>query len=376
MVVGLLMASALVAPMAPAKIPVVPGEGALYLTNSFVSGTDTGTKIFKATDVAPSEAAVKKAYLAYGVVGTGATTRFSYTVAEPLTVTGPIRAEIWVSCDVAAVYGHGNTAGAELDSSRFWLFKGTTQIGLDERQDAATTCTGPTSIRQIDFETPPVEAEFKKGDVIHLDFLFFISNPPESAAKNVHFLLGSTVHMARVTAMGLPGGGAATPKAVPQLVEEALEGTNATIDHSFENATSDTYRFNWTTETTDFDVLATAKATNGTVHVTAKDGSGNETLNFTLPDATTGDNFTSTMVNTTAGTWVIELAYTDFQGTLDFSLTPYVPPAVGGNATGDGNATENATAASAPDEGGLPGLEIVGAATAIAVAVAVRRRRD
>ncbi|MBI2077875.1 MAG: hypothetical protein HYT80_05825 [Euryarchaeota archaeon] len=353
------------------------GEGALYFTNKLITDPGaTGVKKFEMTDVAPTAAAPVKAYAMTSAFASTYQTQFEYKFPADTVLNGKMTVKTWVSCDVLAPFrpAYQNTQN-DLQALRVELYKGTTLLGEAHHYNSLAACTGPSVVHEISVQVPLDAVEMAKGDILGVRPLLWTTNPPEAQAKNVHFLVGGGTRISAIRGEGLPGASPAGAGPVAKLVEETLDGSAATVSHSFDNTTSDTYRFNWTTETVDFEVAAGANATNGTVHVTAKDGSGNETLNFTLPGAAGESEFNSTLANTTAGTWVIELAYADFQGTFDFNLSPFVPAAVGGNATDQGNATENATAASAPDEGGLPGLEIVGATLAIAAAVFVRRRR-
>ena len=377
-IVFVLATSAFVGVTAGQDAGSAAGEGALYFTNKLITDPGaTGVKKFEMSDAAPTAAAPVKAYAMTSAFASTYQTQFEYKIPADTVLNGKMTVKTWVSCDVVAPFrpAYQNTQN-DLQALRVELYKGATLLGEAHHYNSLATCTGPSSVNEINVQVTLDAVEMSKGDILGVRPLLWTTNPPEAQAKNVHFLVGGGTRISAIRGEGLPGASAAGPAgAVAKLVPGELEGDAATVSHSFENVTSDTYRFNWTTDGADFQVGAEANAGNGTVQVTARDGSGNETLNFTLPDATGGGDFTSTITNTTAGTWVIELAYADFRGTLNFTVTPYVAAVAGGNTTDGGNATENATGQSAPDEGGIPGLEIVGATLAIAAAVLARRRR-
>lgn len=171
---------------------------------------------------------------------------------------------------------------------------------------------------------------------------------------------------------------------VPGLGEthyEQIDDTVATIEHSFDEATDDTYIHNWTTEWANVTVSwETGSDTQGNATVSIRDGEETEQANLSL-QAHERDNLT--IEDAAAGPWQIIIEYEAFNGTLrlDLAEPPPVettPPAADENGqTGpdaEGQAT-NQTDDDLEETGFLPGPAAGAVVFLLLGTVALVRRR-
>lgn len=345
------------------------GEGAIYLTAEVVTAADTGTKVFAATDAAPTGEEAGKAYLATSFFALTYTTQWDYEVTSDFALEGMVKAVFYVACDSPAAYRPG-AAGAAA-GARFILMKDGDAISQQDAFGVANPCTGSSSVRELAFEVDSAGTEFEAGDVLNIQFLLWVSNAPESVRPHVYVLTESTAYPSGITGVGLPGGG----DAAPAVVQEDLAGETADVSHAFDTATTATYQYNWTANLTEARIVGNASASNGTAQVTVRDGDGSELVNTTV----TTDGWNETIdVEAAAGNWTIEIAYVEFIGSLDLAIgaVPEAPPITDGdgNETApDGNETADPESA---EDAGLPGPGLVAVLlVALGAAVALRRRR-
>lgn len=349
--------------------------GSIYFTEEVVSDplAGAGTRVMKAVAQAPADDTSEKAYVAFSFFQLTYTTQFEYEVQEDTVLTGPIHAKIYVSCDLPAAFRPG--VEGEQSSSAFNLLVDGTEIAGDARVDDAMTCTGPSDVIELHYEVDATGTELEAGDLLQADFLIWVTSGPALAVDHVHILVGSTTHPSGLTGPGLPGGDSA-----PQTIQDELTGETADVSHAFDNATTATYQYNWTTDLTEARIVANASATNGTAQVTVRDGAGDERVNVTV----TTDGWNETLdIEAAAGNWTVEIGYTDFVGSLDLAIGPIpeAPPTMDhdamdhGNETMGGNQTDDAGAESA-DGAALPGPGLVAVlAVALLGALAIPRRR-
>jgi hypothetical protein len=356
--------------LAPAAAQDAAPAGALYFTNKINADTPTGVKTIAMTDVAPTAAAPVKAYAQTSLFASTYQTQFEYKFAADAVLDGKFSVQTWVSCDVAAAFrpAYQNTAN-DLQAFRIELYKGATLLGESHSYTALSTCTGSSVIQELKGDITLAAVEFAKNDVLGVRPLLWTTNPPEAQAKNVHFLVGSTTRASAIRGPGLPGAGPAV--AASKLIEADLEGDAATIEQSFSNATSDTYRFNWTTDLESAQIVYNASAASGNATIVVQDGSGEEIFNQTI---TTGD--TEGMQELEAvepGAWVFTVSYDGFQGSLSLTADALPEPSPTGTS---GPASTSATSRATDLEAdGAPGLGLLGLGLGVLVAVGLVRRR-
>ncbi len=160
-------------------------------------------------------------------------------------------------------------------------------------------------------------------------------------------------------------------EAVGTIYEDLAEPI---VQHSFENATSDVYQFNFTSETgfglVDLDVNGT-----GFANATLVDGNGTELFNGTLASGVTEYQ------NFTAGAWTLVIAYDGFVGNMSFqfldgqSVQNDAEETVEETPTTDDNSTEEDLAGAEDDAKESPGAPMVALMAALAAVVLVRRRK-
>jgi len=356
-----------------------PPTTSLYFTSKVlavggVSGTSVLPKVFDATMDAPAVDASQKAYANAATGATAYPTAWAWKTGEPFQLSGQATISTWVSCDVLSVT-RPDPSGNQLSTMGVALQKNGADITGTSKTVFDTTpvvCTGPSSIRALTVVTGTADAEFKAGDTFGVRItMWALANAPEANHKNIHFLVGSTKHPSRVSVAGLPGALSAAPG--PSLIEDTLEGTSASIEHAFDNATSDTYRFNWTANLTAARIEHNVTAANGSVQLRILDGASTELVNATLNGTSAA---ASDVENATAGNWTVELSYSAFQGTLSLTIGAVPPPAPTANETADGNQTEESGQAEEhKNEGGIPSVGIIAVALAASAGVAIRRRR-
>ncbi len=140
--------------------------------------------------------------------------------------------------------------------------------------------------------------------------------------------------------MTLPIVGVEGGVTLPAVLYETLEA--AAVEHVFQNATSDDYVLNFTTDLSAAVAYFAVNGT-GTVNATLLDATGTELFNGTA------SSMSMDLGNVTAGAWQLLLDYTDFNGTFAFALTA---PAQEGT-DGSGNQNGGGTGTGGPD--GAPG---------------------
>lgn len=348
--------------------------GAIYLTDELVSDPlgGAGTRVLKAVAEAPADDASEKAYVAFSFFQLTYTTQFEYEVQQDTVLTGPIHAKIYVSCDLPAAFRPG--VEGEQSSSAFNLLVDGTEIAGDARVDDAMTCTGPSDVIELDYEVDAAGTELEAGDLLQADFLIWVTSGPAFAVDHVHILVGSTTHPSGLTGAGLPGG-----DALPETIQDELTGTTGQVNHAFDDATSETYIYNWTTNLAETRIVGNASATNGTAQVIVRDGVGAELVNATV----TTEGWNETLdVEGEPGNWTIHIAYADYAGRLEVTIGPVpdAPPATDDGAMDRGNETigneTDAAGAESADGASLPGPGLLAVLlVALGAAVAVRRRR-
>lgn len=365
-------ALALLAPL-PLVAGQAPGEGALFFTDEVLTrpANDLGTRVLGMTDAAPTEEASKKAYLATGLFALTYTTQFDYEVTEDFALEGTVKATVFVSCDAPAPYRPGQEGAAA--GARLILMKDGDAISQQDMFGVPSPCTGSSTIREFNFEVDSAGTEFEAGDVLNVQFLLWVLNPPQAAGSTVYALVGSTTHPSGITAVGLPSAGEGS-----ELVEETLVGETALVSHSFDNATTASYIYNWTTDLAQAQIAGNASVTNGSAQLTVRDANGTELLNTTIGP----DGWNETLdVDAAAGNWTILADYSDFVGSVSLAIGPVPAPALtpadegpAGNET-SGNETDDA--GPAEEEGaGIPGPGLAAVlVVSLAAAAYLRRRR-
>lgn len=116
---------------------------------------------------------------------------------------------------------------------------------------------------------------------------------------------------------------------------EQIDDTAASIEHSFDEPTDDTYIHNWTTQWSNVTVSwETGPDTQGNATVSIRDGAETEQANLSL-QADARDNLT--IEGAAAGPWQIIIEYEAFNGTLRLDLAEWIPETPGTPPTADEN---------------------------------------
>lgn len=355
--------------------PVVPTvEGVLYFSSRFKSGTETGVKAFHFNTGAPTKAASEKAYAQTSMLAQTYQTQWDYKFPQASILDGKLKLTTWLSCDIAAVYRPpANTGGVnDVHGYRLAVIKNaaTTPAATGPSFTQIPNCSGPTSIFKVEAEATLAKLEFAKGDILSIQVLIWTLNPPETVAKNVHFLVNSTTHPSVIRGLGLPVPEGATPapqitlaatpssvEAAPgeeQMVELSITNPSAKAVNVTINATGD---YNATFGTMEIQVAA-----NATVSTTA---------NVTVPeDAAAGDSGTVVFHASIAGK---EVGNVSVPVTVVAASTSPTGGSGGSGGNGTAGSNETATAKSGGDE--TPGPGVGALVVAVIAGVLLRRRR-
>ncbi len=339
--------------------PTAAAQGAVYFSAADMSGS-TNTIRYSATDVMPAEG---KAYSAFGQGGTTYATAFDYKVLGALS-PGAIEVKASMSCERPTVYRPDTTSDVRRPTATAALMKGTTTIA-SASLGSLRTCDGPDDVWEAVFPMDASAGTFVAGDTLTIQMSVWWLTPPPGPAQNAYFIVGGA-KASGAFGPGLPGDPALV---VPDVIMADLNGT---IDHSFDEATSRSYRFEYNASGSQ-NITFNTTINGGSVFVEILDADGTSLFNAT-EGAFTG------VLNGTAGNWTINIDYTDFAGHLTLGLSPFVAPSEPGTGTGTNTATgTNATTTDGPDGNGTanpgeksPGLPII---LVLAALFLVRRRQ-
>lgn len=158
---------------------------------------------------------------------------------------------------------------------------------------------------------------------------------------------------------------------------ESLNGTTVVIQRTFNESTDTTLQFTWTGPATARTIVYSANGTGNATFVVI-DGANATLLNASSHSAQPKGGWTSEKTVTgAAGNWSISIALSEFNGTVRLTINdPSGLPGAGGNGTSrsgtgaTGNGTEDGDKKDTP----APTLAVVVGAVAIALAVSRRRR--
>lgn len=353
------------------------GLGALFFTDEVLARPlgNAGTKVLAMTDVAPVDAEAKHAYVAFGFFQLTYTTQFDYEVSEAMTLSGPAVATFHISCDLPTATRPG--VDGQQVSSRAVLLKDGSEISSTERVDDAALCTGSSDVLTLVYELDSAGTEFDAGDTLNVQLILWAAALPDDAVDHVYILVDSTEYPSGIRGEGLPGGAGG---AEPVTVEESIEGPAVDLALTFDNATTGSHTYNWTTDLESIDVAYEGHASNGTANLTILAPGGKEAVSAPLAP---GERVNGTArVTADPGNWTIQLDLSAFEGELRVQLTKHVeeahPTPDDGNATipaGDNATAAGGNATDSPDGGALPGPAVVAVIAAVGVGSVLARKR-
>lgn len=375
--VAALLLGALLAPHGSAEA----SEGALYFTAesgpaAANGGQCTANHGYTMATTAPADG---KAYTSGSTEALACNTYFTYTAESAFQLGGAVTVQFYLSCDTPALQSTPVTLGF-----RARILHNGEDIGgtVDGDLPPGEACTGSA----LDYSAT-VDAgteAFAVGDTLAAQLILWNT---DTTGTNFHVLVGAGTPSG-LRAVGLPDANAPKPEAGSKTVYTNATGTAVAISHTFNNASSDTYVYNWTSTATSLDVSYNVTVGNGTVAYMVKDSSGKTLSSGTL--SKTGASTKPQTVPAKAGLFQVTLKYTKFKGVMKLNLAP---TAAAGNSTASttgakgGVATQSSDGASsstanldlvdgaqrdepAPDVSPLLAISMLGALAA------VRRRRD
>jgi hypothetical protein len=158
--------------------------------------------------------------------------------------------------------------------------------------------------------------------------------------------------------------------AAPGRSYQTLSGPSITISNTFDNATTRTDVYNWTTPVGRLDFSFSGHSTAGTVSVTVRDGNGRSGYAKRPGPANPGRG----EADLAPGNWTITVDFAGFKGTFGMSIGP--PPSDSSTATDTTSTDSGASSATAASTTkGAPALGPVALAAALGLALLGRRRR-
>lgn len=327
-------------------------------------------------------AASENAYAPIGFCPWG----FTYVAETPFSLQGDVRVSLFLGCDVAAVVG--GIPGA-IRSYLITLFHNDDEVGVFDSTEPIVCDGAPTLIEGT---VPAGSRQIAVGDRLDLEILFFaVTNAPREAADNVHILTYSNDHLSGMANKGIPD--LRLPDVVeeiPETIEETVEGASLEVVHDFDEATSDTYVFNWSHDHESLRMVGDITPTEGTATITTRQGE--ELLYEATVEA--AFSFDEMLDAIGPGTYVLEIEYQDFTGTANVSVAQAADNEAdetaddGAGSPTSGSGSEPADAAGNDDEGltfqgtddepageESPGFTFLAVLAAVAAGVVVLRRR-
>lgn len=365
------------APPGPVTVSTTTGGTAYLLasgtTNAASAPCSSARYPMQELDVAP---AAGKAYTARSFAGLGCTTNLDFTTTTGFAAVAPVVLTAIFGCDAPSPTA--GTGGA-LVAMRFHFYHGTSSISGDINQPGANCVPGTPLTFTV---TADLGGEvFAAGDILNVAVIpFYATTGAGEPAPSLYLAVGATgtrlsVPDLAVTTTTDVGGGVGS-------VFEDIVGSDVDIRKAATAATTQAFRFNWTTAFTSVNITTEANITAGSVEFSVADHDGNVLAGGLL---TAPDYAFSLAPLAVPGNWTINITFDRFVGWFNLTIVeevgtegPVGPPTVADQdygwprLPGSGSGADSAEAAQPGKQAStLPFVYLLG----LVLVTAMRRRR-